>query len=58
MKEKNITFAVTIGSWGGIYFYRGVTFKYRLCLGFIAFTYFRGDFADLFNFQITKNDNN
>lgn len=37
--------SISIGKWGGIYWYRG--FGWRLCMGWIAITYFPFDGDEL-----------
>lgn len=39
-----MTFSISIGRWGGIYWHCGYTI--RLCLGWVAFTYFPFDIDD------------
>ena len=36
-----MTFILSFGKWGGIYWHRG--FGFRLCLGWIAFTFWPAD---------------
>lgn len=40
------TFAFTFGPWGGVWF-KGGEYCWRLSLGFLAVTYFNGEFAEL-----------
>lgn len=42
-----MTFSISIGRWGGFYWHRDYTA--RLCLGWVAFTFFPFDIDDHFN---------
>ena len=42
-----MTFSVSFGRWGGFYFHRDYTI--RLCLGWLAFTFYPFDMDDLHN---------
>lgn len=49
------TFAVTIGRWGGLYFYGGRE-CWRLCVGFVALTYLRAEFANVIEAWLDRED--
>lgn len=42
-----MTIALSIGKWGGFYFYKG--WSKRICFGFIALTFFPLDIDEIFN---------
>jgi hypothetical protein len=44
-----MTIMISIGEWGGFYFYNHFTI--RLCLGWVAFTFVPMDDADLMNWR-------
>ena len=46
------TIAISWGRYGGFYFHKGATI--RLCLGWVAITYFRQDLDDLIKFWRTS----
>ena len=43
---KDRTLALTVGQWGGVYKMGGAG-CWRLCLGFVAITYFRAEFTQV-----------
>ena len=40
-----ISIMISVGSWGGVYFYRG--FGWRFCIGWVAVTFFPVDGDDI-----------
>ena len=49
-----MTFAISIGEWGG--FYVSLTGSWRICLGWIAFTIFPWDIDETLALLVTKVD--
>jgi len=49
------TFAVTFGRWGGFY-RKGKPGFWRVCLGFVAVTYFRAEFTQVVAAWIDRTD--
>jgi len=44
-----MTFTVSFGKWAGFYIFKGYSF--RVCLGFVAFTYFPIDIDEILHFR-------
>lgn len=50
-----MTLMLTVGRWGGVYVFRGYT--WRLCLGWVALTFIPRDMDEITNDLLREADN-